>query len=174
MYRSRLLRATLDKINLTFFHSCSSVLRVLSSAETIAESEETRSDRESPAGLISQTNAADWILACCKMDRSLWITDYRPSLPSISLRVVSYTFVRRVLFLRFVLLAGHLATSSFAEAPPPPWSVPFQQAARQFATCLRSCDPLFLSLSFSYSFVTDISNLAPTTTELSGIKMSRN
>lgn len=32
----------------------------------------------SPAGLISQTNAADWILACRKMDRSLWITDYPP------------------------------------------------------------------------------------------------
>jgi len=35
---------------------------------------------ESPSGLISQTNAADWILACCKMDRSLWIADYRPPL----------------------------------------------------------------------------------------------
>ena len=37
---------------------------------------ETRSTGMSPSGLISQTNADDWMLACRKMDRSLWITDY--------------------------------------------------------------------------------------------------
>ena len=72
--------------------------------------EETRSDRESPSGLISQTNAADWILACCKMDRSLWITDYRPPLPSISPRVVSFlrTTAMYIVLSSFALPAGPL------------------------------------------------------------------
>lgn len=73
-----------------------------------------------------------------------------------------------------------LATSSFAEAPPPPWTVPFQRAARQFATCLRSCDPLVLSLSlFLFYFVLvclllDVPNLASTrSTGISKMPRSR-
>lgn len=44
----------------------------------------------SPSGLISQTNADDWMLACRKMDRSLWITDYPP--PSFHLVLRSSSF----------------------------------------------------------------------------------
>lgn len=44
----------------------------------------------SPSGLISQTNADDWMLACRKMDRSLWITDYPPPSFHLVLRPTSF------------------------------------------------------------------------------------
>lgn len=47
--------------------------------------------------------------------------------------------------------------------------VPFQRAARQFATCLRSCDPL--SFSSSPCRVTGISNLMSTTTKSATIEI---
>lgn len=45
----------------------------------------------SPSGLISQTNADDWMLACRKMDRSLWITDYPPPSFHLVLRPTSFS-----------------------------------------------------------------------------------
>lgn len=130
---------------------------------TRRDAEETRSDRESPSGLISQTNAADWILACRKMDRSLWITDYRPPLPSISPRhriVPSYRRDVHRPLLRFALPAGPLRPSRrrFHLRGRFPSSGQLGNLPHAYAAAT-------LSLSLLHPVVTGISNLMSATTK---------
>lgn len=136
-------RGQIQRFPFTFFRSCWFCwTRADRQSKKQTERRGTRKRREKrrghgPSRLISQTNAADWILACRKMDRSLWITDYCPPLPFhfVSLALLSCSFLRItekacIVFsppLRILAtLALILATSFFAEAPPSPWTVPFQ------------------------------------------------